>query len=186
MPVLFNDHVQIAEKIISKTNILSDWDRYLKGGYYPFYKSAKAKYGERIIQAVNQVLESDWTSVEDVSASTVRKARKMLRILAAYPPQTPDMAKLYAELETDRKQGLKILYALERAGLLVFLSREKEKLDNLSSPEKIFCDNSNLMYAICPQADIGTIREAFVLNQLKVGHTATYPKRGDFASLNRT
>ena len=179
LPTLLKDHVQISERIISKTNILADWNRYLKGGYYPFYKSAKVKYGERIIQAVNQVLESDWTAVEDVSASTVRKARKMLRILAAYPPQTPDMAKLYAELETDRKQGLKILYALERAGLIVLLAREKEKLDNLSSPEKIFCDNPNLMYAICPQANIGTIREAFVLNQLKVGHATTYPKRGD-------
>ena len=179
LSALLKDHVRIAEDIALKTCILAEWKRYFKGGYYPFYKSVKSKYGERIIQAVNQVLESDWTAVEDVFASTVRKARKMLRILAAYPPQTPDMTKLYAELETDRKQGLKILYALERAGLLVLLSREKEKLDNLSSPEKIFCDNPNLMYAICPQANIGTAREAFVLNQLKVGHTVTYPKRGD-------
>ena len=179
LPTLLKDHVQIAEGIVAKTNILTEWNRYLKGGYYPFYKSVKAKYGERLLQAVNQVLESDWTAIEDVSASTVRKARKMLRILASYPPQTPDMSKLYAELETDRKQGLKMLYALERAGLLVLLSREREKLDNLSSPEKMFCDNPNLMYAICPQANIGSVREAFVLNQLKVGHSALYPKQGD-------
>ena len=178
---VLQNHVEIAERIAGGDSfkVLTEWNRYFKGGYYPFYRSARAKYGERIIQAVNQVLESDWPAVEEVTASTVRKARKMLRILAALPPQTPDMTKLYAELETDRKQGLKIIYALERAGLIVMLSRDREKLDNLSSPEKMFCDNPNLMYALYPSADIGSAREAYVLNQLKVLHEVSYPRIGD-------
>lgn len=176
---LLKCHMDVAESVARKIKVLPEWDRYFHNGYYPFFRSARSKYHERIIQSVNQVLESDWPAVEDVSVSTIRKARKMMKILAAYPPQTPDMVKLYRELETDRKQGLKMIYALERAGLLVLLSRNREKLDNLSSPEKIFCDNPNLMYALCPDADIGSAREAFTLNQLKVSHDLTYPDRGD-------
>ena len=179
---LLTCHQKLAEEIANQGfPILVEWERYFKNGYYPFYREVKEKYHERIIQCVNQVLESDWPSVKEVSPATIRRARKMLRILASWPPQLPDLVKLYEQLETDRKQGLKILYALEQAGLLVFLSKGKAKLKTLASPDKIFCDNPNLMYALCPNADIGSARESFVLNQLKVGHEVEYPQKGDVA-----
>ena len=55
-----------------------------------------------------------------------------------------------------------------------------DKLKNLSRPEKIYCDNTNLMFALTPQAEKGTVRETFFLNQLGVGHDVTYPAQGDF------
>ncbi len=46
------------------------------------------------------------------------------------------MEKLYRELGTNRKQGLKMLYALERAGLLSLLSRAgRDTLNNLVTPD---------------------------------------------------
>ena len=90
------------------------------------------------------------------------------------------MNRLYAELDTERQHGLKILYALERAGLLNLLASDFDALDNLSSPEKIYCENTNLMYALTPDADIGTARETFFANQVSSGHALTYPKKGDF------
>jgi len=103
----------------------------------------------------------------------------MLRILARRPPQTPKMNELYVELDTDRKQGLKILHALVDAGLLIFLSSDRESLKTLSSPDKVFCDNPNLAYALAADADIGTAREAWFVNQLRVNHEPLYPKKGD-------
>ena len=90
------------------------------------------------------------------------------------------MKTLYDQLDTERQHGLKILYALERAGLLRLLSSDADSLKNLSSPDKIYCDNTNLMYAIVPDADIGTAREAFFMNQVGESHSLTYPKQGDF------
>ena len=177
---VLSGHVSIARDITKGVKILPFFERYFRSGYYPFYLEGVAKYEERIRQVVNQTLDSDWPSVEDVTAETIRKARKMLRILAALPPQTPKMNRLYAELDTERQQGLKILYALERAGLLNLLASDFDALDNLSSPEKIYCENTNLMYALTPDADIGTAREAFFLNQVANGHAVTYPKKGDF------
>ena len=51
----------------------------------------------------------------------------------------------------------------------------------MSRPDKIYCDNPNVMAALCPHADIGCLRETFFLNQLRsAGYTAVYPKQGDF------
>lgn len=177
---ILSDHVTIAREITKKVKILPLFERYFKSGYYPFFLEAPSKYEERIRQVVNQTLDSDWPSVEDITAETIRKARKMLRILAALPPQTPKMNRLYAELDTERQHGLKILYALERAGLLNLLASDFDALDNLSSPEKIYCENTNLMFALTPDADMGTAREAFFVNQVANGHAVTYPKKGDF------
>ena len=177
---ILSDHVAIAREITKKVKILPLFERYFKSGYYPFFLEDPSKYEERIRQVVNQTLDSDWPSVEDITAETIRKARKMLRILAALPPQTPKMNRLYAELDTERQHGLKILYALERAGLLNLLASDFDALDNLSSPEKIYCENTNLMFALTPDADMGTAREAFFVNQVANGHAVTYPKKGDF------
>ena len=177
---LLSGHLDIAREITKEIKVLPLFERYFRAGYYPFYLDGSAKYEERIRQVVNQTLDSDWPSVEDITAETIRKARKMLRILAALPPQTPKMNRLYAELDTERQHGLKILYALERAGLLNLLASDLDALDNLSSPEKIYCENTNLMYALTSDADMGTAREAFFLNQVTNGHAITYPKKGDF------
>ena len=177
---ILSDHVTIAREITKKVKILPLFERYFKSGYYPFFLEDPSKYEERIRQVVNQTLDSDWPSVEDITAETIRKARKMLRILAALPPQTPKMNRLYAELDTERQHGLKILYALERAGLLNLIASDFDALDNLSSPEKIYCENTNLMFALTPDADMGTAREAFFVNQVANGHAVTYPKKGDF------
>lgn len=173
------NHQDVALELTSDMKILPHWEKYFKSGYYPFYRKYAGGYSQRVLQAVNQVLESDWPSVEDVSVTTIRRARKMLRILARRPPQTPKMNELYAELDTDRKQGLKILNALVDARLLIFFSSDRESLKTLSSPDKVFCDNPNLAYALTADADIGTARESWFVNQLRVNHEALYPKRGD-------
>ena len=130
---------------------------------------------------INQILESDYPAVENVSTATIHKAKKMLMILAEKTPQTPNMSQLYAELETDRNQGLKMLKALSESNLMNLLSSQSASLKNMSRPDKIYCDNPNVMYALCPGADIGCIRETFFLNQIRsAGNTAVYPKQGDF------
>ena len=102
-------------------------------------------------------------------------------ILASSCPQAPKMNELYAELETDRNQGLKMLYALERAGLLSLLSSKSLDLGNLSRPDKIYCDNPNLMHALSPKIEVGTVRETFFLNQVRnAGLSVVYPPTGDF------
>lgn len=175
------DHVRIAAEVARKVRILPLFERYLATGFYPFYKTEHSGYYERVAATVDKVLESDWPAVEDVTPATIRKTKKMLAVLAASCPQQPNMSALYRELETDRNQGLKMLSALERAGLLALVSSGKDSLKNLSRPEKIFCANPNLMHALVSRADAGTIRETFFVNQLQAaGHKVVCAEQGDF------
>ena len=178
---ILKNHRVIAREIVSKAKVLKHFGKYLEGGYYPFYKSARGGYHERISQIVSQMLERDWPETEEVTLATVMKAKKMLMILAESCPQVPKMNELYAQLETDRNQGLKILYALERAGILSLLSSKSASLGNLSRPDKIYCDNTNIMHALTVGTNSGTVRETFFLNQLRcAGHKVSYPPQGDF------
>lgn len=178
---ILDNHREIARKIARGVSILKHFRDYLSFGYYPFYREDRESFRVRLQSVVNQVLEVDLPTIEEVSTATVFKAKKMLAILADSVPQTPKMAVLYRELETDRNQGLKILKALARSGLLGLLSTEKVSLKDMSRPDKIYLDNTNLMYALSREVDTGCRRETFFLNQLRAsGHDVTYPAQGDF------
>ena len=64
--------------------------------------------------------------------------------------------------------------------MIRLLPAERDSLDDLKSPEKIYLDNPNMMYAVVANADIGTARECFFANQVGERHSLAYPKRGDF------
>ena len=178
---LLKDHVRIAENLLSAgLKILPLFSDYLAHGYYPFYKKVFSGYEIRLQQVVNHILENDYPIIDGVEQATIRKTKKMFMILAEQVPQTPNMSNLYSELETDRNQGLKMLSALEKAGLLSLLSDKPKHMDKLSRPEKIFLENSNLMYAYSTSVNIGTVRETFFFNQLRCDHSVTYPPKGDF------
>ena len=173
-------HVKIAESVIGKVRVLPHFERYLQGGYYPFYREDQVHYGRRLVQVVNQVLERDLPLVDDVSMDTVRKSRRMLTILAESTPQTPNITRLSRDLGMDRKQGLKMLHLMTRAGLLGLLAEDADALKYLGAPNKIFCENPNLMHALAPKPDKGTLRESFFNNQVGVVNRLAYPKEGDF------
>lgn len=177
---LLAEHVSIAMDICGKTKILEHFKKYLEVGYYPFYKSVHHGYYQRLQSVANQVIEVDYPIVDDITMSTIRKTKKLLMLLAERVPQLPKMNELYKELETDRNQGLKMLYALQRGGLLLLLSDNAKSPDNLSRPDKIYINNSTMMYALSPRVDTGTLRETFFMNQLSQGHEVRYPKAGDF------
>ena len=173
-------HVALASRICSEVKILQHFDKYRKSGFYPFYKRSPTHYLDQLLETVHKVLDVDYPGIEDVSQETIRKAKKMLMILAASCPQTPNMSALYRELGTERLQGLKMLSALERAGLLALLPPKGETLKNMSKPEKIYCDNTNLMYALVQNANVGTLRETFFCSQVRKDHAIVFSGQGDF------
>lgn len=177
---LFQHHIGIASEITSQVSILPLFERYCVSGYYPYYKEAGKGYAGHLTQVVNQVLECDYPTIDEVSVSTIRKIRKMLMILAESVPQVVNMSSLFRELETDRNQGLKMLHALQRSGLINLLSNDAKSLKQMSRPDKIYLNNPNLMYALTPRVDIGALRETFFLNQLQAVSEVIYPKQGDF------
>ena len=181
---LLKEHRSLAREIVSRCKVLPRFSEYLRYGYYPFYRRVGSQFAERLAEAVGTVLSVDLPAVEDITPPTVRKARRMLMVLAASCPQQPNMSRLYAELETDRNLGLKLLGALERAELFTAVDSglpSAAKLKHLSRPEKLFLGDTNLMHALTGDPDIGAVRETFFVNQLTAaGHKVSTPQKGDF------
>lgn len=177
---LLQTHSEVALQLTEKLKILPLFDKYLKCGYYPFYKKDTAGFGMRLQGTILSILNEDMPYVEDISQATKMKIMRMLMIIAENVPQTPKMSDLYAALETSREQGLKMLSLLESADLLTTLSAVTKNFKYMSKPDKIYLNNPNLMYALTPNANRGTLRETFFLNQMSYVGAVNYPKQGDF------
>ena len=177
---VLHHHVKIASDISAKIHILPHLEQYYQHGYYPFYKEDLEGYHAKLLEVVQQTIENDIPSVEKVEYTTVQKLKKLLGIIAMQVPFIPKMGDLYAQLETSREQGLKLLDLLERGALLGQLKTRTKAVKQMSAPDKLFLDNPNLMYAFNRYPEIGTIRETFFHNQVGRVHELNAPPKGDF------
>lgn len=177
---ILNDHVRISADIASKTTIIPAFEEYLHHGYYPFYKETIASYQLRLQQVITTILENDLPAVEKVEYISIRKMKRLLVIVSQMVPFTPNMTKVGESVEVTRQSAVRMFQILERAALLIMLYSGKDNIRQLVKPEKVYLDNTNLMYALSSSSDIGNIRETFFANQLKQGHEITFSGQGDF------
>ena len=98
-------------------------------------------------------------------------------------PYEVDIAKLSKSTGMMRTTVLKYLAYLEEACLIRRLFTDLKSVTDLQKPDKIYLDNSNLLYTLNPgRPEIGTVRETFLANQLAAaGHIVEYAgfKKGD-------
>src|SRR5574344_72332 len=178
---ILEKHTQIAMDITKDTNdIIAHFDNYLHYGCYPFYKDTGKDFLVRLRETVSTVIESDVLAVERMEFETLNKMKKMLMIVAAQVPYTPTIKDLCDQIATTRNIGLKLLYLLDKAKLLRLIMEKTKSYDNLVKPEKVLRDNPNLMYALAPNPEIGTVRETFFASQLSYAGQVTSPNKGDY------
>ena len=175
-------HIDIANKIIANIKILPHFQNYIQHGYYPFYLENPEQYYQRIKNIVNLILEIDIPSVTEISFETISKVKKLLAAISSTVPYTPNLTRLSSDLNiSDLRTLYRYLGFLENAELISLLSAAAKGNKILQKPEKIFPDNTNLIYALNQtNAQIGLIRETFFNNQLSYLHQLNYPKVGDF------
>jgi len=58
------------------------------------------------------------------------------------------------------------------------LMKSSKGLGSIEKPEKIYLDNANLLFTT--NANAGTVRETFFINQISKDHMVISPKQGDF------
>lgn len=184
---ILENHIQLAENITSQLKILPPFKNYLLHGYYPFYNEETEQYYQRIKNIINVILEVDIPSTTDITFETIGKIKKLLAALATTVPYTPNLSQLSANLNiTDLRTLYKYLNFIEKAELITLLKSKNVGNKLLQKPEKIFLNNTNILYALCnEQIEIGTVRELFFCNQLNYTHQINYPKQGDFIVDNK-
>lgn len=177
---LLNNHASIAMDISANTKILVAFESYLRTGVYPFYKDAGQDFLVRLKEVVDTVIESDLPAVEKITFDTIEKCKKLLMIIAENVPLQPNVDRLAASLGTTRDTLLKLLYKLDKAEILELLTVELKSYKKLINPEKIYLGNTNLMYALSPKIEVGTLRETFFIDQFASVGTVQMPTKGDF------
>jgi hypothetical protein len=83
------------------------------------------------------------------------------------------------DMKNDYNRLYKYMYYLHQ-GKIITLVKAKSRGDNIfSKPEKLYLNNTNLHYAYCDKAEIGTIREVF-FNSMLFKYDLQIPQKGDF------
>jgi predicted AAA+ superfamily ATPase len=158
---------------------------YLKEGYYPFGQDLD--FETELNQVITRTIELDIPQYANMNIGTAKKLKKLLVIMAGLVPYKPNMASLGSQIQASRNNVEDYLAYLEKAGLLAQLKDGTGGLGELGKVEKVYLDNTNLMYALSDgQEDAGTVRETFFFNQMRVNHKVTSSQISDFEIQGKT
>ncbi len=178
---LLDNHINIAHELLLEFDLYREWKDYLKYGYYPFFFENRDEYLIKLNSTVNTVIESDIPSIFSMEYSNVVLLKKLVTLVCESNPYKPNMRSLLEKMgmKNDYNRLYKYLYYLHK-GKIITLVASKTSGDNIfSKPEKIYLNNTNLHYAYCTKAEIGTIREVFFKAML-FQYELLIPTKGDF------
>lgn len=179
---LLTGHVEIAHELARKFKPLQYFGDYLRFGYYPFFIENINTYHMRIEKVVRLIIEEDLQFITGFNPHHSRKVYQLLYILATNVPFKPNISKLAEKTDINRNIIVEYLHYLDGARLINALSVAGRSTSILQKPDKIFLENTNLLYALTPESvDKGTLRETFFMSQLKnARHEVKLPLQGDF------
>lgn len=176
-----NDHVEIAAQVVNSIQPVALFQKYAKWGAYPFFKEGIDIYPEKLRKTVQLILEVDLMAVENMDYETIFKLKKLIRLIANSVPFTPNVSELSQKTGISRPSLLRAFELLDRARILQILHKPNAGVGALTKPEKLYLANSNLAYALGEEnASVGTVRETFFSNQLKVVSNVNLADKGDF------
>lgn len=181
LETVLNNPASCIATIVQSIKPIKLFEEYLKTGFYPFFLEDEAGFSERLKQTVNQVLESDLPSVENIDFYAVQSLKRLLSVIAEIVPFKPNLLKLSQKVEVSRETLLKYLYLLDKADLLKLLQTGTKGISKLNKPEKVYLNNPNLIFSLTnTQVNTGTVRETFIFNQLNERYPVVYTEKGDF------
>ena len=172
---------QICEEVNARCRPQKMFEEYLRVGYYPFYDGDETEYYSRLENVVNFIIDQEMTAFCGLEPAYTRRVKAMLLFLANNVPYEVNIAKLASYLELSKNTILNYLSNMQRAELLNLLYADNKSVTKMQKPDKIFIHNPNMLLALGDNCPIGTLRECFVVNQLRVNHQVEYSKNaGDF------
>ena len=183
---ILKNHNQIATNLLSQIKPLQLFGKYLKIGAYPYFKENEADYNQKLLNTINLIIEIDVNAVEDLNYETLVKLKKLLIAIASSAPFTPNITKLSEKVGVSRNTLIQAIKILDRAGLVNELYKDASGIGVLTKPEKLFLNNTNLMYALAKEnINIGNVRETFFLNQFKGLREINLSVESDFIINNK-
>lgn len=183
--VLYN-HIKIAGRICEDIDIEKYFKKYLKYGFYPFYKQETHDgYLVRVDNMIAAVIEHDIPAVENIEYATLQRCKQLISILANESPSSLNITKTAELMGISNSQLLKILYLLDKSQIIRLLFYKTAKNPkSLLKPQKILLNNTSIIYALTEE-NLGKIRETYVASMLSPRYEIGYPLKGDLIIGNR-
>lgn len=174
-----NDILGHKAKIIKVSHPLPLFRDYLERGYYPFANDSD--YELRLRQVVNQTMEVDIPLYANMNASTGRKLKKLLAVIAQSVPFKPVMDSIATVVGVSRNVLPDYFLYMEQAGMIGQLRDDIGGIRGVGKVDKVYLDNTSLAYLLGETAtDLGNIRETFFYNQMRVTFGVISSRYSDF------
>lgn len=182
LPEIIDNPAPLCSEVNRLCKPVQQFKEYLTYGYYPFYMESVMGYYTRIEQVTNFVIETELPLLRKVDIANIRKIKALVSIIASSIPFEVDASKLSRLIGTGRDTVIEYMQHLEDARIFNLLYSDVRSVGKLTRPDKIYLENANLLYALSSsEVNIGTARETFVVNQLKIKYDVEYGKQqGDF------
>ena len=178
---LLHNHEELAVEIVTQVHPFQYFFDYLQTGYYPYFLEGLDVYPQRLEETVQMILELELPQLRGIEIAYIPKLKLLLRSISESAPFIPNISKLSERIGINRHTLLRYLQYLHEAKLILCLYRDVHGISALQKPDKLYLENTNLMYLLKNvQPDIGTIRETFLANQLSYEHELEYSEVGDF------
>jgi len=177
---IVENHVALSIEISQKVKPLHHFGNYLNYGYYPFYLENKTSFHQKLSEVLLTVLEVDIPQYALVQTANIVMLKKLLAVISNSVPFKPNMNSISERTGISLNTMKNYLKLLNEAQLLNLLYVEDKGINSLGKPEKIYLNNSNLIYNLGKEADIGAIRETFFFNQLQQSTVVYAAKHVDF------
>lgn len=180
LPVSSIDQLMSQEvEIPADFRPLQYFSDYLHHGYYPFGNGSDIiRY---VQQVVNVTLETDIPQYAELTVAMSRKLKRLLAVIAQSAPFKPNMSQIGGQLEVSRNSIADLCVMLEKSGMIGQLRTSTQGIQGLGKVDKIYLDNPTLLYVLGAQdVEIGTVRETFFFNQVRIVESVTSSPVSDF------
>ena len=178
---ILKDHINIAKSIDKNAfDILKEFRAYLKTGYYPFYFDKKSSYYQNLLNTINLTIDIDLTSLGLIEQKYTYKLKKLLEVICESKPFEVNYSRIATMAEISRVKLYDYISYLNDGQMLLLVDENITGLKKVQKPAKIYLNNTNLLYAYCENAEVGTVRETFFANQVISQYPLHISKQGDF------
>jgi predicted AAA+ superfamily ATPase len=164
---IFKNHIELAMETTKSIKLLQYFTNYLRHGYYPFYLENLKSFHQKLQETIQVALEIDIPQFESIQTSHIILMKKLLQVIASSVPFKPNMHAISQRTGISLNTLKRYLKYLSDAGLITLLLPPGKGINNLNKPDKIYLQNTNLMYSLAPEnTEMGNIRETFFISQM--------------------
>jgi predicted AAA+ superfamily ATPase len=177
---IMKNHIEISHTLTEQVKPFEYFREYLQSGYFPYYFENPNSYGQKLEETVNTVIESDLPIIFNIEPQNIQKLKQLISLLCSSDPFELNLTNLSKKIGINRTTLYQYIHYLNMGNLLYSLKAKTKGDAIFTKPSKLYLNNPNLSFYYCQNSAVGTVREEFFVNMLRINHQLSYPTKGDF------